>query len=229
MYVTGGIGARHDGEAFGKNYELPNLTAYNETCAAIGNIYWNQRMFNLSGDNKYIDVIEKTLYNAVISGISLSGTEFFYPNPLESDGIYKFNRGSCTRQSWFDCSCCPTNLIRFIPSIPNLIYAHDKKNVFVNLFVGSEANVLINGNKVKIAQETEYPVNSKVRITISADKSSPFSLKIRIPSWARNEVLPGNLYSYQVKNQSSFDLKINGTKVSPLVKRGVYYSRQKME
>ena len=220
MYVTGGIGARHDGEAFGKNYELPNLNAYNETCAAIGNIYWNQRMFNLSGDNKYIDVIEKTLYNAVISGISLSGTEFFYPNPLESDGNYKFNRGSCTRQSWFDCSCCPTNLIRFIPSIPNLIYAHDKKNVFVNLFVGSEANVLINGNKVKIAQETEYPVNSKVIITINADKSSPFSLKIRIPSWARNEVLPGNLYSYQVKNQSSFDLKINGTKVSPLVKEG---------
>lgn len=220
MYVTGGIGARHDGEAFGKNYELPNLTAYNETCAAIGNIYWNQRMFNLSGNVKYIDVIERTLFNAVISGISLSGTEFFYPNPLESDGIYKFNRGACTRQSWFDCSCCPTNLIRFIPSIPNLIYSHDKKNVFVNLFVGSDADIVINGKNVKINQETEYPLNSKVKLTINAEKSAQFTLKIRIPGWARNEVLPGELYTFQEKKQPIIDCKLNGVKISPKIQNG---------
>lgn len=220
MYVTGGIGARHDGEAFGKNYELPNLTAYNETCAAIGNIYWNQRMFNLSGDVKYTDVIEKTLYNAVISGISLSGTEFFYPNPLESDAVYKFNRGSCTRQSWFDCSCCPTNLIRFIPSISNLIYAHDKQNIFINLFVGSEAKVMMNGNTIHLAQETEYPINSKIKIKINPEKTERFNLKVRVPGWCRNEVLPGNLYQYQTKNPSVIELWLNGKKTSTIIKDG---------
>lgn len=220
MYVTGGIGARHDGEAFGKNYELPNLTAYNETCAAIGNIYWNQRMFNLSGDVKYTDVIERTLYNAVISGISLSGTEFFYPNPLESDAVYKFNRGSCTRQSWFDCSCCPTNLIRFIPSISNLIYAHDKQNIFINLFVGSEAKVMMNGNTIHLAQETEYPINSKIKIKINPEKTERFNLKVRVPGWCRNEVLPGNLYQYQTKNPSVIELWLNGKKTSTIIKDG---------
>jgi hypothetical protein len=110
MYITGGIGARHEGESFGDNYELPNLTAYNETCAAIGSVYWNHRLHNLSGDVKYFDVIERTLYNGLISGLSLDGEKFFYPNALESDGVYKFNQGACTRKDWFDCSCCPTNI-----------------------------------------------------------------------------------------------------------------------
>jgi DUF1680 family protein len=123
MYVTGGIGAKHDGEAFGENYELPNLTAYNETCASIGDVYWNHRLHNLTGDVKYFDVIERTLYNGLISGLSLDGQQFFYPNALESDGVYKFNQGACTRKDWFDCSCCPTNVIRFIPAMPGLIYS----------------------------------------------------------------------------------------------------------
>ena len=220
MYITGGIGAKHDGESFGKNYYLPNLTAYNETCAAIGNIYWNQRMFNLTGDSKYVDVIEKTLYNAVISGIALSGTEFFYPNPLESDGVYQFNRGSCSRQSWFDCSCCPTNLIRFIPSIPNLIYAKDSKDVFVNLFVGSEANLAIKGQNLNIVQETQYPLKSKIKIKITPETEAGFALKIRIPCWAKNEVLPGNLYSYNIRNKNLPDLKLNGATIPANIQNG---------
>lgn len=123
FYITGGIGARHSGEQFGDNYELPNLTAYNETCAAIANVYWNYRMFLLHGDAKYIDVMERSLYNNVIAGVGLDGKTFFYPNPLEADGKFKFNREALNRQPWFDCSCCPTNICRFLPSVPGYIYA----------------------------------------------------------------------------------------------------------
>jgi hypothetical protein len=157
MYITGGIGARHDGEAFGDNYELPNLTAYNETCAAIGDVYWNHRLHNLTGNVKYFDVIERTLYNGLISGLSLDGTNFFYPNALESDGVYKSNRGSCTRQSWFDCSCCPTNVIRFIPSIPGLIYSKTNTEIYVNLYASNEATIDLKNNIVQISQKTAYP------------------------------------------------------------------------
>jgi DUF1680 family protein len=136
LYITGGVGAKHEGEAFGGNYELPNLTAYNETCAAIGNVYWNYRMFLLHGDAKYIDILERSLYNGVISGVGLDGKTFFYPNPLECDLKYKFNQGgSLDRQPWFDCSCCPSNICRFLPSIPGYIYAQAPGSLYVNLFV----------------------------------------------------------------------------------------------
>jgi DUF1680 family protein len=123
LYLTGGLGARHDGEAFGAAHELPNASAYAETCASIASVYWNQRMFLRSGDARYVDVLERTLYNAAIAGVSLAGDTFFYPNPLESDGRYAFNQGALTRKPWFDCSCCPTNLARFIPSVPDYLYA----------------------------------------------------------------------------------------------------------
>lgn len=207
-YVTGGIGARHSGEAFGDNYELPNMTAYNETCAAIGSVYWNQRLFLLSGDVKYIDVLERTLYNAVLPGISLDGKTFFYPNPLESDGKYHFNHGACTRSSWFDCSCCPSNLIRFIPSIPNLIYATKGDELFVNLYLSNEAEIDVNGKKVSVMQHTEYPWNGSVKLKISAEENTTFTLKLRIPAWVRNEVLPGNLYSYQNSDSNGFTVKL---------------------
>src|SRR5690606_19730469 len=162
MYITGGIGASHDGEAFGNDYQLPNLTAYNETCAAIGNVWWNHRLFLLEGDVKYFDVIERTLFNGLISGLSLSGTEFFYPNALESDGQYKFNQGSCTRKSWFDCSCCPTNLIRFLPSLPGLIYATRMDTLYVNLYSASEADIEMPDGKVSVTQTTEYPWDGRI-------------------------------------------------------------------
>jgi DUF1680 family protein len=197
MYITGGLGARHHLESFGDNYELPNLTAYSETCAAIGGVYWAERMFRLTGEAQYFDVLERMLYNGVISGISLNGTEFFYPNPLESDGQYKFNHGvSCTRSAWFDCSCCPTNLIRFIPFIPNLIYAVQKDTVYVNLFMSNRAEIPVGNKTVTIEQQTEYPQNGNVVLRIKTEKPLTFTLKIRIPSWAQNIPAPGGLYSY---------------------------------
>ena len=220
MYITGGIGARHDGEAFGDNYELPNLTAYNETCAAIGDVYWNHRLHNLKGDVKYFDVIERTLYNGLISGISLDGTNFFYPNALESDGVYKSNRGSCTRQSWFDCSCCPTNLIRFIPSIPGLIYSKANKTVYVNLYATSYADIDLNGQKVKVSQKTAYPWNGKVAMTVFAN--SEITVKFRIPGWSRNEVLPSDLYAYTETTKVHPTITINGKKVESSIKDGYF-------
>jgi DUF1680 family protein len=210
MYLTGGIGSLHETEAFGKNYELPNLTAYNETCAAIGSVFWNQRLFLLTGDSKYYDIIERTLYNGVISGISLDGKKFFYPNPLESDGKYSFNMGSCTRQSWFDCSCCPTNLIRFVPSVPGLIYATNKDSLYINLFMSNNAHVELNEKKVEIIQHTGYPWKGQINIGVNPERPSTFTVKLRIPGWAMNKAVPGNLYTYVGINSEKVILKING-------------------
>ncbi|PSR55752.1 glycoside hydrolase family 127 protein [Adhaeribacter arboris] len=214
MYLTGGIGALHEGEAFGKNYELPNKTAYGETCAAIGDVYFNHRLFLLTGDSKYYDIIERTLYNGLISGISLSGDKFFYPNPLESDGKYAFNFGSCTRQPWFESSCCPTNLVRFVPAMPSLIYATQADNLFINLFAANKAQVKVNNTNVAVAQQTEYPWQGKITVAVNPEKAINFNLKIRIPGWARNEVAPGNLYAYADKKQGEVTVKVNGQKVN---------------
>jgi len=213
MYITGGIGALHDGEAFGENYELPNLTAYNETCAAIGDVYWNHRLHNLSGDVKYFDVIERTLYNGLISGLSLDGKKFFYPNALESDGVYEFNRGSCTRQSWFDCSCCPTNVIRFVPSIPGLIYSKTKNEIYVNLYASNEAHIRLGDNEILLTQKTEYPWNGKVIVEVNPSIEGNFTLNFRNPGWVRNKVLPGDLYSYINPSSDEMTARINGENI----------------
>ena len=212
MYITGGLGARHDGEAFGDNYELPNLTAYSETCAAIGGVYWAERMFRLTGQSVYFDILERMLYNAVIDGISLEGTEFFYANPLETDGKYKFYGNSCTRQAWFDCSCCPTNLIRFIPFIPKLIYATQEDNLYVNLFVANKAKILLKNREINIEQKTDYPWNSKVNLSISTAQPVVFTMKIRIPSWLENEI-PGGLYHYTNAPEKPYIVKVNGKSI----------------
>ncbi len=212
LYLTGGLGARHDGEAFGDNYELPNLTAYNETCAAIANVYWNYRMFLLHGDSKYIDVLERSLYNGVISGVGLDGKTFFYPNPLECDMHYKFNyNGSLDRQPWFDCSCCPTNMCRFLPSVPGYIYAQAGNNLFVNLFVQSSSTILLNKKEmVAISQETQYPWDGQVKISVSPEKASKFTLCLRIPGWAENQVVPSDLYSFITPETDSVSVSVNG-------------------
>ena len=222
MYITGGIGAKHEGEAFGENYELPNLTAYNETCASIGSVYWNHRLHKSSGDVKYFDVIERTLYNGLISGLSLDGTNFFYPNALESDGVYKFNEGACTRKSWFDCSCCPTNIIRFIPSISGLLYSKEHNTVYVNLYASSNASLVLENNNVKIIQETKYPLNGKITVTISPEKESEFTVKFRIPGWSRNEVLPSDLYEYSKPLENENSIKINDQEISIEPNNGYY-------
>ncbi len=209
MYVTGGIGSRHDGEAFGVDYELPNLTAYSETCAAIGSIYWNHRLHQQTGDVKYFDIIERTLYNSMIAGISLDGTHFFYPNALESDGVYKFNRGFCTREGWFDCSCCPTNMIRFIPSMSSLIYSKDANSIYVNLLVGSKADISFAGKNIKVSQVAS-PWKGGSKIDIANPSEKPITLKIRIPHYIRGEAVPGNLYQYKDKNSQSINLIVDG-------------------
>ena len=201
-YITGGIGAKQAGEAFGENYYLPNLSAYNETCAAIANMLWNQRLFLLNGDSKYIDVLEKTLYNGFLSGISIHGDEFFYPNPLESDGSHK-------RKPWFNCSCCPTNVVRFLPSLPGYVYAHKKNELFVNLFIGNKAKINMNFGEINVSQTTNYPWDGKVKINIYPEQKTGFTVSVRIPGWI-NEPLPGDLYRYMTKSDDKPIIKVNG-------------------
>jgi len=227
MYITGGIGSRHDGEAFGANYELPNLTAYNETCAAIGDVYWNHRLHSLYGASKYFDVIERTMYNGLISGISLDGKQFFYPNALEADGVYKSNRGSCTRQGWFDCSCCPTNLIRFIPSIPGLIYSKTNDALYVNLYASNDASFQLGKTDLQISQQTSYPWNGKIAISVNPKKENQFTIKLRVPGWARNEVLPSDLYTYKKASIQKPAISINGENVKIEAENGYFTINRK--
>jgi len=220
MYITGGVGARHDGEAFGNNFELPNLEAYAETCASIGSVWWNQKMFMLTGDVQYYDILERTLYNGLISGISTDGKKFFYTNPLESDGKFLFNRGACTRQSWFDCSCCPTNMIRFIPSMAGLIYASQADTVYTNLFVSSEVDLESKQGPLRLKQQTGYPWRDKVIFSVDQANKAQWTLKIRVPGWLRNEAVPGNLYSYLDGERVNPILSINGKVEAVTVSKG---------
>lgn len=225
LYLTGGIGAHHEGEIFGDPYELPNSTAYAETCAAIAHVMWNHRMFLLSGDSKYIDVLERTLYNGLLSGISLDGDRFFYPNPLESDGRYEFNRdGSATRNPWFYCSCCPTNLVRFLPAIPGYVYAHDNDQIYVNLFVAGEAIVKSADGMVRLTQRTRYPWDGDIFITVEPEVSSEIAIAIRIPGWARGQPVPSDLYHYSetgaAPEMTRCALTVNKTPYDRAIDRG---------
>lgn len=210
MYLTGGIGARHRGESFGDDYELPNDTAYNETCAAIANIMWNHRLFLLHGEAKYVDVLERVLYNGYLSGVSLSGNTFFYPNPLSWDGMYKFNKGSGTRQEWFRVSCCPGNVSRFMPSIRGYVYAQRDDNLYVNLYVGGDGNMEMGGTTVRLFQETRYPWDGSVKITVAPGEEADFAVHLRIPGWAQNRPVPSDLYRYATRNSEQVTLKVNG-------------------
>ncbi len=210
LYLTGGIGAEPKYEGFGPDYELPNATAYTETCAAIALMLWNHRLFLREGDVKYMDVFERTLYNGFLAGVSFEGNTFFYPNPLEADGITKFNQGVCGRSPWFDCSCCPVNVVRVLPSLPGYIYATQDEKVFVNLFIGSEAEVAVNGKALRIEQTTDYPWDGAVRLSFRNTEAVPAQLHIRVPGWVRNEVLPGDLYQYSDDQQPTVTLSING-------------------
>lgn len=203
LYVTGGIGARHGGEAFGADFELPNASAYCETCAAIANALWNHRMFLLHGEGQYVDVLERTLYNGFLAGVSLGGDEFFYVNPLASDGQPR-------RQPWFDCSCCPTNVVRFMPSIPGYVYAQRGDDVYVNLFIGGQADLQVGGQTVTLAQETRYPWDGSVKVRVDPAEAAEFTLRLRIPGWATGRPLPSDLYTYLDPNAESPLILVNG-------------------
>lgn len=213
LYVTGGIGASGGNEGFSEPYELPNQTAYCETCASIANIYWNHRMFLMHDDARYIDVLERTLYNAALSGISMQGDRFFYPNVLESSGGHE-------RSPWFACACCPSNVARFIPSVPGYVYAHKDDSVYVNLFVSGDAMIETAGNTVTLTQETEYPWEGKVTIRVEPQKSETFSVCVRIPGWARNEAVPSDLYRFENSVKDQATVRINGKRISPPIQRG---------
>ena len=215
LYITGGIGATNNGEAFGANYELPNMSAYCETCAAIGNVYVNYRLFLLHGESKYYDVLERTLYNGLISGVSLEGNGFFYPNPLESMGQHQ-------RQAWFGCACCPSNICRFIPSLPGYIYAVKGKDVYVNLFLSNSATLDVAGRKLSLTQKTDYPWNGETVLKIDKNSVGEFNLKVRIPGWLRNSVVPSNLYQYTDGKRLGFSFIINGVTVPLLVSKDGY-------
>jgi len=210
MALTGGFGARHDRERFGENYELPNLTSYNETCAAIGSVMWNYRLFLLHRDAKYIDILERTLYNAVVVGVSLEGDTFFYPNPLASDGKYRFNKGAACRQPWFGTACCPGNISRFIPSMPGYIYAATGDAIYTNLFVTSHADIRLHDNDVRIEQQTGYPWEGNIQISVSPTQEAEFSMFVRIPGWAQNRPVPGDLYRYMDVYEDKPMLVVNG-------------------
>ena len=219
LYITGGIGATSSGEAFGKNYELPNMSAYCETCAAIGNVYVNYRLFLLHGDSKYFDVLERTLYNGLISGVSLEGNGFFYPNPLESMGQHQ-------RQAWFGCACCPSNICRFIPSLPGYVYAVKDKNVYVNLFLSNKTELTVGKKKVALSQQTNYPWDGDITITIDKNNVGRFALKIRIPGWVKGKVVPSDLYSYADGKRLSYLISVNNQQLYPEIHDYITIDRQ---
>jgi DUF1680 family protein len=220
LYIQGGIGARGDGERFGSNYELPNNTAYNETCAAIANVYWNYRMFLLHGDSKYMDVLERTLYNGLISGVGLDGKSFFYTNAMEVRNGFSHTDIERERSGWFQCSCCPTNVCRFIPAVPGYMYAQKESDLYVNLFISSTANLIINNKPVQVLQQNNYPWGGDLRFTIQTAKTNPFKLLIRIPGWALNTAVPSDLYSFQKNTGTKPAIKINGEPVAYEIQNG---------
>ena len=220
MYLTGGVGAHRSGERFGKDYELPNETAYAETCAAIANALWQHRMFLLTGEAKYIDVLERILYNGFLSGVSLSGDRFFYPNPLAADGKTKFNQGHATRAPWFRTSCCPVNVVRTMPSIPGYVYAVRDGELYVNLFVQGEARVELSGAPLVVRQRTRYPWDGDVEIEVDPGARRELTVLVRIPGWARNRPVPTNLYRYVGEAPGEPEVRVNGSPLDLDLDRG---------
>jgi DUF1680 family protein len=219
LSVTGGVGARPRGEAYGANYELPNHP-YNETCAAIANVYWNHRMFLLHGEAKFMDVLERTLYNGVLSGISLEGNTFFYPNTLRCDGEYLFNRGIKGRSPWFDCSCCPSNLARFIPSVAGYAYAVRENDLYVNLFMNSVVSMETGNGILQIAQQTNYPWEGNVKLSVLGEEPVEATLRIRIPGWFTGTPVPSDLFRYTEHPVRKPRLHVNGKERELVLENG---------
>jgi hypothetical protein len=213
LYLHGGIGSGvGTSEGFGNAYEMPN-DGYNETCAAIANCLWNQRMFLLHGDSKYIDVLERTLYNGFLSGVSLSGDHFFYPNPLVSSGGY-------ARSEWFGCACCPVNVSRFLPSVPGMQYAVNADRLYVNLYAAGSAEASVGSTRVKIVQETRYPWEGAVKITVAPEKPADFTVLVRIPGWARSQPTPTDLYRYNDNRQPEISFSVNDQPLALRLEQG---------
>jgi hypothetical protein len=222
VYVQGGIGAVGDGERFGADYELPNTTAYNETCASVGEVFWNQRMFLLHGDSKYIDLLEKVLYNGLISGVGLDGKSFFYTNAMQVVKDSNYADLEKTRSGWFECSCCPTNIARFLPSLPGYIYAEQGDHLYVNLFIAGTANVKIGGKAVRITQVNGYPWKGNLNFMVDPVSPVRMDLRLRLPGWVRSVAIPSNLYTFERSSASAVSpvIKVNGKEVEYKQEKG---------
>ncbi len=203
MYITGGIGSSGSNEGFSKDYDLPNRNAYCETCASVGMVLWNQRMNLLTGEGKYIDVLERSLYNGALDGLSLSGDRFFYGNPLASNGGYK-------RSEWFGTACCPSNIARLVESLGDYIYSKSETGIWVNLFVGSNTAIKLKNNTINLKQQTNYPWKGTVEISVYPEKKAKFPVHIRIPGWATGQPVPGNTYRFSDHSNGEIKLSVNG-------------------
>jgi len=213
MYLTGGIGSSGNNEGFSIDYDLPNENAYCETCASVGMVFWNQRMNLLTGDSKYVDVLERSLYNGALDGLSLTGDHFFYGNPLASNGRH-------ARREWFGTACCPSNIARLVASVGDYIYGSSVNGIWVNLFVGSNTKVPLAQGEVQISQTTNYPWDGAVKIQLTPASKQTFALHIRIPGWAQNEATPGGLYRFSAPLKGTFLIKVNGKPVIPKIDHG---------
>lgn len=230
MHITGGLGAIHGIEGFGPEYELPNMGAYDETCAAVGNVLFNYRMFMAEKDGKYIDVAEVALYNNVLAGVNLEGNRFFYVNPLEANGRRAFNQGLKGRAPWFGTACCPSNLARLIPQIPGMMYAHTDDDIYCTFYGGTSATIPLGRGNVGIRQETGYPFDETVSLTVSPEKASQkFALHLRIPTWAGDRFVPGKLYSYVNRQPGTWSLTVNGKPAKVKVDKGFAVIDRKWE
>lgn len=212
MYITGGIGAQGSNEGFGKPYDLPNATAYCETCASVGMVFWNQRMNMLTGDARYVDVLERSLYNGALDGLSLSGDHFFYGNPLASSGNHN-------RREWFGTACCPSNIARLVSSLGNYIYNTSGNNIYVNLFIGSNTIVKLGKNEVALSMQSGLPWKGEATLQVNPRKKQDFALHIRLPGWLK-EPVPGNLYRYTDDKQLQATISVNGEPFQYQVQNG---------
>jgi DUF1680 family protein len=228
MHITGGLGAIHGIESFGPEYLLPNKDAYLETCAAVGNVLFNQRMYLMEKNGKYADVAEIALFNNVLAGVNLEGNKFFYVNPLEADGQTPFNHGRRGRSPWFGTACCPSNLARFIPQVSGMMYAYTSDEIYCSFYAGSEVCIPLKNGKVKIVQQTAYPFDENISITIdSLAANREFTLRMRVPTWIGSQFVPGKLYRYIDKNHENMEVFLNDRKLHVTVKNGFISIRKK--
>lgn len=210
MAITGGLGAVHGIEGFGFEYALPNKEAYNETCAAVGNVFFNFRMFLLTQDARYMDVAEVALLNNALAGVNIEGNRFFYVNPLEADGITQFNHGNAGRSPWFGTACCPSNIARLMPQVSGMMYSHISDELYVTFYAGSSTSIPLESGEVKITQETRYPFGKQIKLKLNPKSSQQFNLKLRVPTWASTDrFVPGDLYRYKNDQSDKWIVKVN--------------------
>jgi hypothetical protein len=227
MHITGGLGAVHGIEGFGPSYLLPNADAFNETCAAVGNVLFNFRMFLVHKDAKYLDVAEVSLLNNVLAAVNLEGNRFFYVNPLEADGKYPFNHGTMGRAPWFGTACCPSNMARLLPQVQGMTYAHDDENVYLAMYADTSTKLDIGGTTLALSQKTNYPNEGKVEVSLNPEKVTNFNLRLRIPTWTGKQFVPGKLYSYLDSTSEKWSVSVNGKKVNPKIELGFAVLKRK--